>query len=623
MLRKIFNSSVTRGLVNEEGLPIIDISEPISASEPKEYDGPVVLPDDPLIPLQALPSVVKERLRQQRDRILDMLEEEERQEQKREEQEEQMKKEETLRKRKDAAANEKERMNTAKELQKKMGKALLRNMQKAKEEEDKGIKKSEAAALERKMERSKADSSKKKSVAFADAPSESLARPESPPKTESIDRGDVILARLRSSNRPTLLSKTQDRLPMKMSVVERVPGGQPTVPSTVNDRDSDDESEPPSPRDDDDDEATMSSLPTETHDSDEELQEDVELEQDEVDFNFAQHQREIALEYHRKRNQVGKDVAAAMMSHSHSGDEEEKDRSLDVPTSEPFKPSISQFKVNRIASAYNTTVPGPSASTSLGETVLPAGSTRTIQRAICTGKLDADNKLVGTDADSASEDENEGMQEVLDLLRKGEVYNIGPDGELVSVPSRVGPWASPTEAEVAAAIAPSALEAPPLPTPLLPLNKLKTSKFKVSRAQAGRPASSSNSSSRPDTPISYDQRSSPKLESPPTAPTVMERKPPSGPVNNIANGNPASPFPMIVDSPSFPEAGSRISPKPPTVISSPSFPPQPSLRRHERPPTVVSLTVRESNNTSRPPPFANTESDGQPKRVSRFKESRG
>lgn len=549
----------------------------------------------------ALPKQARQRLRQQRERILDLLEEEERQEQLREEQKERQEHEEIVRKRKAEAENGKARLIKAKELQKKMGRALLRNMAPSKEQENqKGVARVQG---EEDAQTRNPSSPKKKTVNFADS------HDDSSPTTSSVDAswGDVTAARLRSANRPTLMSQAESdkHTPMKRSVVERLPVGPRTLPKPaikVEERDSDDESEGDASDNGDGAQSDQESI----------------LEEDDFDFDFAQHQREIALEYHRKRTTIGEETAAAMRNHSHeSGERHDKLGEPDMLVPDHAKHAISQFRANRIASAYNAST---SSSTSLGASVLPASSTRTLQQAFRAGKLDSDGRLIGGEADSASEDEEPGLQEVLELLKKSEVYNIGPDGKyLHTIPPSSG---QPNPAG-APPVTPLPAEAAELNIPPSLSGKPKTSRFKVSRQAAGRPSMplstasfSSNEALSPSvTPVSYDTRSSPKVATPTSTPTVIERLPPStesqpGPQaikpspSAILQG-PVSPFSMIVESPSFPTPRERPS-RPPTVVASPS--PPGSARRPDRPPTIVGERVPTT--------------EGAEKKISRFKAER-
>ena len=292
-------------LVNEEGLPIIDITEPAEVSFTRTSTGsqPPAVTVEPLIPLASLPPTAQERLRERRNRILDLLEEEESRAEKTEKQRELENEEENLRKRKEEAAREKDKIREARELQKKMGRALLQNMGKAREKEEK--EREAQRLLDEEADRRRSPSIKKKTVAFAEAVDQ-VKNAEADPVQEGW--GDVIPARLGHNNRPTLMSQNLlDNLPMKSSVVERIPGGRRSFPKsprpTQQTFDSDDESEP----------EADSGPETEAGLDDEPV-----LEQDEVDFDLAQHQREIAMEYFKKRSTLGGEAAAAMMNHSHN-----------------------------------------------------------------------------------------------------------------------------------------------------------------------------------------------------------------------------------------------------------------------------------------------------------------
>jgi len=188
-------------------------------------------------------------------------------------------------------------------------------------------------------------------------------------------------------------------------------------------------------------------------------------------------------------------------------------------TREPSKPAVSQFRASRIVSAYNASsvpIPSTSTSTSLGASIVPASSSRTIQHALRMGTLDSDGRLVGGEVDSASEDEDPALQEVLELLKKGEVYNLGPDGNYIHT---IPPRATTSTATPLSNQEPSATKLLP------PSRRSQTSKFKPSRPAEGRPllsdpipiSSSSSMSidespSRSITPVSHAGRSSPKLE---------------------------------------------------------------------------------------------------------------
>ncbi|KAJ3576873.1 hypothetical protein NP233_g104 [Leucocoprinus birnbaumii] len=639
-------------LVNEDGLPIIDISEPLPHSEEDDSQQPQQqsnIQDVPLIRLSSLPSVAKEKLRQQRDRILDALEEEERQEEERQKRVDMEEREEILRKRREEAVNEKAKLQKAKELQKKMGKALMRNMGFPEEEDpDSSAKEGTSGNAEEKSPVTAVKGERKKTVTF-NVEADDAADAGKP------EWGDVTAARLRSGQRPTLLQSFRpDANPVKLNVIERKPAGQASATTTPNHsirfsssaKDSDDESEaednnqnPPSDNDQSDDEVQEEDLP----DSEEEDGGEVELE-NEYDLDYAQHQREIALEYYNKRNTIGQDAAKAMMDHSHE-EELENDSTLEAPVpNNQSKPSLSRFKANRIATAYGASTGSNKPSTSIGASVLPESSARTIQHALRSGRIDDDNRLVGGEHDSDSELEAEGLQEVLELLKKGEVYNLGPDGQyLYTSPQsqpNTQPDASTATSTTATANASKSAATPadagvaeqqgPQQRSLPPLNRPKVSRFKADLSQSGRPSTTSRSeTSTPPTPITQTARSSPKLPSA-VADAVVEKKKTlphaavpdtrTRPSQASPSPTPSSSSPMIVDSPSFralsqansgspaftsmivesPSLPRRANANPPTslnptptfpsmIVDSPSFPaPGQRSRRPERPPTVVS-----------------------------------
>ena len=263
---------------------------------------PGTLTNDPLIPLSSLSAEERLRLRERNDRILDQLEEEERQLELAEQRAENEQRQEAARRRKEREEQDAASRKAAKELQKKMGRALLQNVKKGKEKAQDDLE-NERRKNEEADKSRKSPPAKKKTVAFV----ESLGLPspdEDPTESKTIDWGDITPARLRDSKRPTLISQTlRDRQPIKMNVVERVPGGRPTVPAIAkpNVADSDDESD-----------ATL---------DDDEEHGDAELDPDEADLDYAAHQREVALEYYRRRNEIGQETAAVMKNHTHDDDE--------------------------------------------------------------------------------------------------------------------------------------------------------------------------------------------------------------------------------------------------------------------------------------------------------------
>ena len=264
--------------------------------------------EDKLIPLASLSMLQRERLRQERERILDMLEEEERFEEQRERERMLEDKKEVVRKRMEEAAKERDRTEAAKEMQKKMGRALLANKTTDKD--------NEAAVSEVLADLAK----RKKSVSFLDEPAGSTEGRHSP---ERETWGDISLARLRPTNRSTLLRKVEeDRQPMKSKVVERKPVG-PVSIRQQGPGDSDDESNP----DDEEDKASLGDGTKNPHT--EQSPEDSASESDATnesleDLDFARHQREIALQYYAKRGIIGQAAAQALVSHSHAEEDDQK-----------------------------------------------------------------------------------------------------------------------------------------------------------------------------------------------------------------------------------------------------------------------------------------------------------
>lgn len=293
---------------------------------------------------------------------------------------------------------------------------------------------------------------------------------------------------------------------------------------------------------------------------------------------------------------------------------------------------MSQFRANKLASAYGASASSPAAaeseSFSLGASVLPASSTRTIQRAIKTGKLDSDGKLVGAEADSGSDEEDQAMQEVLELLKKGEVYNLGPNGEYLHAvhPNQIPQTQCTTSQPPSSTQEARQRSSDPPPPPRKPT----ISKFKASLAAAGRPAANRTSTPSPSlsdnpspsvTPVLHAGRSSPKLDSP-SQKLVKDHIEAGTPIalTPADSSNPQvqilSPFSMIVDSPSFPK------PQGATSLSSPSYPSSAqSTRRPERPPTIIS-TVRESTRSAASAHATSIDDTKPDKKVSRFKAER-
>ncbi|KAH9952092.1 hypothetical protein B0H21DRAFT_715752 [Amylocystis lapponica] len=569
-------------LLNEEGLPIIDIVEPLSDPAAAPSSEPIHVFDDPdLLPFWALSPAEKARRRAERDRILDLLEDEERVQQERDTRAERERWQAELERRKEAANAEMDGIRKARELQKKMGKALLRNVVDAKEKEEE--------AVPREKEQQGEGSKPRKNVTFADTPGEDTTDSEIIPSL-----GDVSLGRLERKPKDmlTAISPT-DNQPMKMNVVERHPRNADSPSSIRVDlskfQDSDDESVPGSPvpadsdegeiihsdSSDEEDHLAASHLPSDPESTDVELDDDEPVAWQDDDFDFAQHQREIALAYYEKRATIGAEASSAMKAHSHNEDENEWNQP-EVPleatlASAQPKPSLSRFKSERLSSNSVHSL----ASHSLGPSVLPSSQSSSLKRAVRMGKFE-DGKLVGQAEDSEDEGERE-AKEIWDLLTRGEVQNAGP---------QTGPMPKQTAGEAALAAPPLASSStgqqtilPHAETPSTP-SKSKTSrvsKFKLAIAQTRGPehlGPSSSSPSAQNTPISFVERSSPKvttseLGTPIAAPSSSSRFP-------LPQRNAPSKRPSTTAPPSSPVSASVQKQIPSMIVDSPSF----------RPPTI-------------------------------------
>ncbi|KAI9057949.1 hypothetical protein FKP32DRAFT_1597904 [Trametes sanguinea] len=507
-----------------------------------------------------------------------MLEAEELLQQEREEREERERFQAELEKRKEAAKAEIEALKKAREMQKKMGKALILNMAAAREREEKEKQAMEQAEEQAREERKKLKP--KKSVTFADLPPDHENQPAN--SMRPADWGDVAPAKL-NAGKSTLITKGQmDKLPMKMNVVERTPGAcrgpkSPPAP-TSNQADSDDESVPgsPVPADSDDGEAIHSDFsdsenpPPPTHGESEEEDSDLDLpendepvEWDVEGYDFAQHQREIALAYYEKRATIGAEALAAMRNHDHDEGEHEWDQPV-VPleaslASSPPKPT-SRFKASQARAS--SSLP----SHSLGASILPSSQGSTLKSAVRLGKLE-NGQLIGGDDGESDDELDPQAKEMLELLKRGEVVNVGPTLPAESTASSAASTSASAEQPKATTAEPDAQAAgPSKPKPS------KVSQFKMSFAQPTPPQSPSSPSSSLSTPVTNLERSSPKLGSrggtPIPVPTKTSRPVPfaSKPTVN----QPQMPG-MVVDSPSFPAPG-QAPQMPSMIVDSPSFP---------------------------------------------------
>ena len=306
----------------------------------------------------------------------------------------------------------------------------------------------------------------------------------------------------------------------------------------------------------------------------------------------------------------------------------------------PPKPSTSRFKSERVAGSTL-------ASHSLGDAVLPAAQSTSVQRAVRMGKLE-DGQLVGGDAgdsDGELDTADENTRAMLEMLRNGKVTNIGPRPAAVPGSPAANELPGSTSTKV-----PSAADKVPPPQAVAQPQPSKVSKFKLAVTHPSTPSShaqpsGSGLSSSLSTPVNTADRSSPKFPSPgdstpdhqlasSSTPTVTK----SLSMPSMIVDSPDFPRPagaqmpsMIVESPDFPRpafanrsAGSTptaLSPTSTIVPSTQSSPVAPVTMRpsvvERRPPTVVS--AREASGSA----GASGESGARKPKVSRFKAQRG
>ncbi|KAH9066162.1 hypothetical protein EDB87DRAFT_1678920 [Lactarius vividus] len=566
-LKELLVSDLPQGAepLNEEGLPIIEITEPMeSAPEPPPAattgTAPIVDAEDAnFIPMYRLPPAQRARNKAQMDRLLDMLEEEERLEEERNEARDRRQRREELEQRRANAKAELERIKSLKDMQKKMGKALLRNLADAREKEEQVTAQRVKEDLE--LEETRRSRKPRKSVSWAELP-----------KSEKPSAG--------SDGDDTWEAGPSHKLPMRPDVVERFPtrpisASSPPPPNA----DSDDESNPPSPVPVDSDEGDdlQPPLSDDTGDGDEDEPPEGHASEDEFDIDAVQHQREIALAYFEKRNKIGADAARALSAHSHGpNDEDEWDQEaipLDATLAGPQpKPPQSKFRSERLAQAYGTHVPSTTPSTSLGTSVLPSSS-GALRRAVRTGRLDGDHLVGSGDNDSEDEGgssvgEDARIRAFMDALRRGDVTNAGAaENSDALVAALESAYSTPPPASASAPAAPTAA-----PTRA---RQQKGSKFKLAR-----PVAPPRTLVNDEGPREGAAAAAAAARVLPTSETVLERRRPV----------PAA----IVDSPSFPPPPPPPPAAPIAIIDSPSFPPP---RRPTRPPTVLptSSLVRESS----------------------------
>lgn len=258
-------------MFNEEGLPIVDVTEPVVDSLSNQISA-ATLTEPPS--LRPLPKTEEERMarRRERDAFLDALELEERLQEEKEQEEgasNDIQETEFMKAVRIARERVKE-IRTGTNTQANAGISRDRDSDSAGSEQEDGD-----TAIKGKSANSK------KVVSFADADDEELQRGGS----RSKEWGDVQMAKLR---KPILAKAPQMKSGsgiMQLEIVERIPPLTSRKPVSVSTRQEDS---------DDEDEEEKS----EEDESNEENDEDPSMED-------AMHHREIALRYHQLRQSLG------------------------------------------------------------------------------------------------------------------------------------------------------------------------------------------------------------------------------------------------------------------------------------------------------------------------------
>ena len=192
--------------------------------------------------------------------------------------------------------------------------------------------------------------------------------------------------------------------------------------------------------------------------------------------------------------------------------------------------------------------------------MLPASQSSGLRAAVRLGKLEK-GKLVGGEEGESDEEMEPAAREVLEMLKKGDVVNVGPS---------LTPDVLVTESD------PAQASSGPSPTPSTPPAKpSRISQFKTSLTVSSTPTSSAPSSpgSSLSTPLTAMERSSPKLSpiggTPVPVPTSSSQF--AGPSRKLVEKRPMQMPGMVVDSPSFPAPGVIASPSFPVAADSPAF----------------------------------------------------
>ncbi|KAF8590081.1 hypothetical protein K439DRAFT_1657635 [Ramaria rubella] len=626
-------------LVNEEGLPIIDITEPVDELDTPSLsaatEDEVIEEDHYPEPISKLTSEALAVSRRHRDKIFELLEEEEEREERRSRREHTL---ELEQKREAARAEMQRRMMSqgvdlekrrrAKELERKMAKALISDLGRL----DPAVPTTSTSFPQHKQT---------KSVTFADLPPSVGSK--TPPKDEQrrgIDWGDVVPGRLPAKRNRLSNAQTQ---PMKMEVVERSLSDSRTKfmstsllseSSNLKDslRDSDDES---------------GSENASVSDSTVALEPDV----DDVVLS-AQRHRELALEYHRRRQALASNAGALHIDDTgllNQGCQTVNWDQENVPIEATLahsqsKPSISKFKASLPAATREKPFALPNEVSSggtadslpviLGTSVLPSDA---LAKSIKLGKLVDGNLTAGPEEEDEIDRETQEEEEIRKLLLKSMEEYSGIAAQVIGPSAGGSYWAKPEVAEAASSSG---------STQIMIKEKPKASRFKVNRTQSKPPGVSG---------LLAHENSSPQMSTsgqlPPSPATVALSNNPMNAVdppslassgNNPLSFNISTQTPlnqrqadtvhsMIIDSPSFmPPASTIIDSQsfrrtaglslPLSTRGSPTVIPTPSSRSVDRR-SIVANNVQERSgerNTSAKKDTGET----KPRRVSRFKAER-
>lgn len=317
--------------MNDEGLPIIEITEPVeeisssssNSARPSVENQEVIVDEPALVPLFDLSPAQRSQLRKQRDSILDALEAEESVQTKRDDERDARKKEDEMNLRRAAAKAELDRIRAAKEMQKKMGRALVRN-----NANELGESRNPEVVSETSRPSNSTDAAQsqkaKKSVSFTgEVKINEGGSSKAVENNNMSDFGDVSIAPIMNGRRKAIKTSSLDKQPMKMDVIERIPG-KDSIRKQQMQGDSDDESVHETNSDnemDDDDSDIIDSEIQDSDPSDDNEESDDEGELDgELDLQEVQRQRKVALEYYKLKNKIGVDIAKVMKEDAEKDD---------------------------------------------------------------------------------------------------------------------------------------------------------------------------------------------------------------------------------------------------------------------------------------------------------------